>query len=119
MGANKSVKFRVSTDDDDRLGLLCNENYLAVKWLEGPIYFSFCERGNAIMMHFAAGKKGLRHVKKAYKEFIEWIFDSFDWCKMVMAYVEKKRSLERLVRKCGGKFLLEINGYNVYMRLRA
>lgn len=84
-----------------KLGIAHNENYLCVEW-EGLVVFSYARRGNAIMAHFASGKDGLRFIKPAINDFVEWVFNEYEWCRMILANIDKtNQSVVRLVKKCG------------------
>tara|TARA_R110000851_G_C12885232_1_gene546516 strand:- start:391 stop:672 length:282 start_codon:yes stop_codon:yes gene_type:complete len=91
---------------------------MCVEWTKkGRIVFSFAQRGKAIAGHFAADKKGLRHIKEAINDFCEWAFYTFEWCRMMLAMIQKP-SVERIVRKCGFVFLGESTKAKIYMRCK-
>ena len=95
--------------------VLANENHLTVLWL-GPedIMFSYAKRGKAMSCHFATDK-GQRYLREAIDEFISWVFKEYSWCRMILAQV-RKRSVERLLKRVGFSFVIEVDGIKVYQR---
>ncbi len=91
---------------------------MAVEWGgPGKVVASYAMRGNAISAHFASDKKGLRHIKSAIEDFCAWIFDTYKWCTMILAMIERP-SVTRIVRKCGFKHVIDNQGYKIYARCR-
>lgn len=102
----------------DLMGVLMTPNNIAIERIgEGRIIASYAQRGNAISVHFASDKKGLRHIKPAINEFCQWAFEKYEWCTMILAMI-KIPSVERLVLKCGFSYLTSQNDINIYMRVR-
>ncbi len=101
------------------LGVYRNGNYWLNEWSDsGRVVFSATQQGQSLNCHFAANKKALRHVKTAIKDYVEWLFNVCEWCKMVIAVIEKP-SVERIVKKCGFvKFGETVKGKKLYMRVR-
>jgi len=97
-------------------GVIRDENYKVVEW-KGLVVFSYAQRGNAIMAHFAAGKDGLRSIKQAINDFVEWAFNEHEWCTMILAVIERS-SVERVVKKCGFKRLNAHEDHKIYVRHR-
>jgi len=94
-----------------------NETTLAYVWSgPGRVIASFAQRGYAISAHFSSDKQGLRHLKSAINDFCVWIFNKYDWCRMVFAKITKP-SVERLVRKCRFVHFADLGDFRVYMRL--
>lgn len=75
------------------------ENHLNFRWSKGDILFSVTRQGNAACIHFSASKNALRKLVEAINEFCEYIFDTCDWCKMIIGTV-KKKSIIKLGDKC-------------------
>lgn len=100
------------------LGVVRNENHAVCEWKgDGRVVFSFCCHGNAISAHFAAEKAALRKLSVAIESFCDWIFNHFRWCELIMANVER-RSVKKLIERCGFEFLKEGSESSVYMRNR-
>ena len=113
---SNSVKF--FPYEGDTGNLLVDKNHLVFQW-GGPgfVLFSVSRRGNAASCHFACDKKGLRHLKQAIDEFVEFVLWIFDWCDMVMAQI-KKPSVDRIVKKCGFFAIAKAEEITVYVRPR-
>jgi len=104
--------------DGDLMGLPTNENHLVFRWSgPGKILFSVARRGNSASCHFASNKKGLRYIKKAVDEFVQFVFWLFDWCIMVLAQV-KKASVVRLIEKVGFMPVTQVGEIMIYARVR-
>lgn len=111
---DSSVKF--VPYDGDSYGLQVNENYLVFRWTgSGKVLFSVTRKGDAAYAHFVSDKGGLKHIKQAFNEFIEFTFWLFDWCKMVLATTDKP-SIGRVLLKCGFSRVAESEGVTLYMR---
>ena len=99
------------------MGLPTNKNHMVFRWKgPGKVLFSVCQKGNAASCHFASNKEGLRHLKKACDDFVNFCFFLFPWCKMVMAHVGKE-SIGRLIMKIGFIPLGDSDQGTVYVRL--
>ena len=103
--------------DGPTYGLYSDENYLVFRWIgKGTILASVSRRGDAACAHLYSDKIGLRGLKQAINEFVEFALWLFDWCKMVLAQITKP-SIERVVRKCGFNYVGEdAKGIKVYER---
>lgn len=103
----------------DTMGIETNEKHLIYRWgnLDCKILFSICRRGNSASCHFASDKRGLRLLKKACNEFVDFVLNKYRWCKNVVAVVNKK-SVCRLVEKIDFELLGYANGSSVYMRVK-
>jgi hypothetical protein len=100
-------------------GLPTSENYLNFQWVspECNILFSVTQMGKALSCHFTSDKSGLRHLRQAINEFAVFCFDIFPWSCMIIARVNR-RSVGKLITKCGFERLVG-NGNNVvYIRRR-
>lgn len=97
-----SDKLRFAPYGEDVENLPYDDNYLVFKWLEPEcdVYFSVARRGNAASCHFSSDKRGLRRIKQAINEFVEFVFYLFDWCNMVIAFITRP-GVMRIVEKCG------------------
>jgi len=103
----------------DLMGLPTGENYLVYRW-DNPdckILFSICRQGNGITGHLASDKRGLRKLKTAMKEMIDFVFTNFKWCEMIFAKA-KTRSLKKLDEKVGFVLLGKANECDVYVLTR-
>ena len=110
--------LKFSPYDGDLMGLACDENYLIFRWNgEGKILGAVSRRGNAASCHFSADRKGLRHLKQAINEFVDFCYYMFDWCTMMMGFISID-SVERVVKKCGFIELEKLQDCTVYVRLK-
>lgn len=103
---------------DDLMGLCANQNHLVFEWRPpsgsvGRILFSVARKGAAAVCHFASDKLGLRYVKAAADEFVQFVFWLFPWCKMVLACVNKA-SVARLIQKIGFLWVADDDHGSVY-----
>lgn len=100
------------------MGLVYNDNYMVYEWLNSDckILFSITRQGNAIACHFASDKKGLRHLMQAFAEFEEFLYNTFDWCEMFLAIIERP-SVCRLVEKYGFSKLANATDVQIYMKV--
>lgn len=101
------------------MGLAYNENYLVFKWVNDDckILFSVSRRGNAASCHFSSDKPGLRRLRQAISEFCDFIFYLFDWCTMVLAFIERP-SVCRIVKRLGFSEVAGNGNTKVYARGR-
>lgn len=101
----------------DLMGLYVDENYIVFKWLgAGLILVSVSQRGNAVCAHFACDRAGVKRIKKAISDFTVFAFETFGWCRMILAQVTRP-SVERLVKRCGFIYVGEdAKGVKVYAR---
>ena len=102
---------------DKRLNITGNSNHRYVEYKDGHIVFSYTQKGKAMAAHVAADKQGLRYIKQSINDFCDWLFYNYSYINMVLAVIEKK-SIERVVKKCNFKYVDNVQGYNVYTRLR-
>jgi hypothetical protein len=101
----------------DDLGVAKTENYRLVETFNGHIVFSYTKQGEAMVVHFASDKKGLRKLKKAFKAFCEWIFINYNWCRMIIGAIDKE-SVKRMVSRCDCFHIANCEGLAIYTRLR-
>lgn len=99
----------------DFMGLHVDQNYFVFRWNNDDckILVSMAKIGDAVNVHFASDKKGLRKIREAAVDLFEFVPFLFDWCKMIIAVV-KPVSVCRLVASLGF-WLVGCNGtYKVY-----
>lgn len=111
------LMFRLAYRCEDWLGIAHDENHAVFRWSEGRVFFSCCEKGEALSAHFSTDREGIRMLKPAIDEFCSWAFDVMPWCKIIFACITRP-SVERLVVKCGFSFLEAREGLQIYMRVR-
>lgn len=94
------IRFELITGDTGDLPT--NANHLNFKWLEPGcnVLFSVTKHGNAASCHFSSDKAGMKKIKKACKEFIDFVFWMFDWCNVIIAKVERKK-IKSLIKTLG------------------
>lgn len=81
--------------------LFSTADYLVFRWTgPGKILFSVTRKGDAAYCHFYSDRSGLRHIKPAFNAFSAFVFDLFDWCKMIITTVKGRPSIERVLAKC-------------------
>lgn len=105
----------------DDLGITRDDSHYVLEWrdLDGHrVVFSASRIGDAIYCHFAPEKNSLRVVKIACLDFMDWVFDVCEWCKMLITAASKP-SVIRLVDKIGFIPIAEsADGKTVFMRER-
>lgn len=103
----------------DLMGLAANENHLVFRWSVDfcIILFSVTRKGNSANCHFASNKGGLRYIKEAVDKFVMFVFSEYDWCRMVIANVQRP-SVGRLIKKVGFAPFARHEGMTFYMRAR-
>lgn len=100
------------------MGLPTDENHLVFRWIgEGKVLFSVAQKGLAASCHFASDKKGLRHLKQACDEFVTFVFFLFDWCKMVIAQVERP-NVGKMIEKIGFSRIARTPKGLIYVRYK-
>ena len=113
-----SDSVRFSPYDGDLMGLCVTENHLVFRWHgPGKVLFSVSRRGHSASCHFASNKSGLKYLKKAIDEFVQFVFWLFDWCRMVLAQVDRP-SVGRLIEKVGFEPIADCEEGTIYMRVR-
>lgn len=111
------VRFTIFSGDTGRLPV--DRNYLIFRWTgSGEILFSVTQKGKAAFVHFTSDKAGLRHIKQAFNEFCDFVFWLFEWCTMIMAHVERKPSIGRVLLKCEFEEITGNENAKVYARYR-
>lgn len=100
-------------------GVARDEKHLVVESENPRVVFSFTRRGNAISIHFATDKDGMKGVEEKLNEFCDWAFESMAWCTMIVGFIGR-RSVEKIANRCGFKFLRKVPGHDIkiYMRTR-
>lgn len=112
--------FTECRGEDDTGGVPKNKHYRVIRWKgPGAIYFSYAQKGEAMTVHFASDAAGLRYLRAAFKDVIEWLFHHYSGCFMLFAIINPERgSIVRLVSKCGLNHYLSTPGHIVYVRTR-
>lgn len=83
------------------MGLCADKDHMVFRWKgPGKVLFSVTQIDEAVSCHFASDKIGLRHLKKACDDFVNFCFYLFPWCKMVIACVAVS-SVGRMIQKIG------------------
>lgn len=103
----------------DDCGIARDENHALFQWVDGKyrVVFSITQRGRALVAHFACRKESLRQVKKAIQEFVEWCFEHYEWAQYVAAPIAKK-SVCRIVEKCGFRKIADVPKGAIYVRAK-
>ena len=101
--------------EGDLIGLPTDKNHLNFRWMEPgcKILFSVCRQGNAASCHFASDKRGLRKLKLAIKDFINYVFTEFEWCEMLFAKIVPN-SVKKLAEKVGFVLFWSLDSCDVY-----
>ena len=111
----EQAKF--SPYDGYLMGLPTNDSHLVFRWMgPGKVLFSVAQKGKAAICHFASDKKGLRHLKQACNDFVNFCFYLFPWCRMCLAHVGRE-SIGRLIMKIRFIPLGDSDQGTVYVRL--
>lgn len=105
--------------DGELMGLPVSPNHLVFRWNVGfcKILFSMTQQGLSANCHFASDKAGLRHIKTAIDSFVQFVFSTFDWCRMTIANISRP-SVERVVRKCGFQYIYQVGDTKIYARTK-
>lgn len=105
--------------DGDLMGLAVTPNHLVFRWNVDfcTILFSMTQQGRSANCHFASDKAGLRHIKEAIDKFVRFVFSTFDWCRMVLANVDRP-SVGRLIEKVRFMPVAECYKGRFYMRFQ-
>lgn len=86
----------------DLMGLPTNEHHINFLWCEPgcKVLFSVAKQGDAASCHFASDKAGMKKIKRGIKEFCDFVFELFPWCKAIIAKVEIKK-VKSIIKTCG------------------
>ena len=84
------------------VGLTFNEHYRVYEHRRGglSVYFSASRVGEAMIIHIACSRRSICNTRKAASDFVEFIFDRFQWCRVVLGTIVKP-SVLNLANKCG------------------
>ncbi len=93
-----------------------NDNHFVFRHVEHNILFSVSRKGNAASCHFKSDKKGLRFLKRAINDFVDFCYQLFPWCEMILAIIGKD-SIGRLISKCGFQKIAYNDKCLVYLRV--
>lgn len=105
--------------DGDLMGLAVTPSHLVFRWNVDfcTILFSMTKQGLSANCHFASNKSGLRYIKEAVDKFVRFVFSAFDWCRMVVANIQRP-GVCRMVEKVGFKWVADSENAKIYARLR-
>lgn len=119
------VETRFAQYTGDAGGAYQDENHLAFRWLDkgSRIFFTCARRGNAMSIHYAHDAKSKKKIKRAVCEFIEFIYETFDWCEMIIGQIHKDRhGAKRLAKELGFDLVAVGSGedkdFEVYARAK-
>lgn len=113
---DNGIKFEPYSGD--LMGLPTDENHLNFIWCgPGKILFSCSRIGDAASIHFASDKAGLRYIKTAINDFVDFVFWLYDWCTMIIGKVSRD-SICRLIEKIGFIEFAQSDIGRFYMRPR-
>lgn len=103
----------------DFMGLTVTPDHVVFRWNVNhcTILFSLTQQGQSANCHFASDKAGLRHIRTAIDKFVRFVFSAFDWCRMVIANVQRP-SVARIVEKVGFKWVASVQGMQIYARAK-
>lgn len=103
----------------DLIGLPTNENHLNFRWTEPDckVLFSITRHGNGASCHVASDKSGMKKINNAIKSFCEFVFKTFEWCRMIISIIRIKK-IRKIVRDCGFAWILSNRKQAVYIRRR-
>ena len=120
------IEFKkIETQEDfipysgDLIGLPTSKNHLNFRWCEPgcKVLFSVTRHGSGASCHFASDKTGVVKIRQAINEFVEFVFNSFDWCEMILALIKYKK-VKRWVRECGFAWTLGFGKRALYIKKR-
>jgi hypothetical protein len=114
---NIVAKVRFIPASGDMRGLPTDEDHENYKWIGGEIYFSVTCRGLSLNCHVASSRKSLRMLGDAIDEFRVFLFDRFEWCRMIVCIV-KRPSIVRLCVKRGFQIVAVSDGHTYIARRR-
>jgi hypothetical protein len=97
--------------------LVSDNNYLVFRFPDDgcQILFSVSRIGDAATCHLSSDKAGLKKLRGAINEFVEFVFYLFYWCKMVIC-VLSRASVERVLSKVGFSKIFSIDQSRVWAR---
>lgn len=103
----------------DTGGLCVNDNHSVYRWnnKDCKILISMTRHGNGMSCHFSSDKKGLRLVKNAIIDGMDYIFKKFDWCEMIFANIDTP-SVERLVKKIGFSHVANSDSGRIFIKVK-
>ena len=104
----------------DLMGLPTDKNHLNFRWVpvtDCKILFSISRQGNGASCHFASDKAGMKKIRIAINEFCEFIFNTFLWCEMIIAKINREKVIN-IVKDCGFEKLLEYGKKSIYIKPR-
>lgn len=114
-----SLMYNFTPYSGHLMGLPVTESHLVYRWNHPccKVLFSVTRLGEAVSCHFSSCPKGVRHLKEAIDEWCQFVFQTLEWCTMVIAQVVKP-SVARLIEKRGFKPVGKVDDIMVYARCR-
>ena len=103
----------------DLMGLPTNKHHNVYRWTEPgcKVLFSASRLSDAMSIHLASDKKGLRKLEQAVNDFCEYVFEMFLWCDMIVGKVNR-RSIANLVTRCGFIMIYVSNEKTAWVRCK-
>lgn len=103
----------------DLMGLAANENHVVFRWNVDfcTILLSMTRQGLSANCHFASNKTGLRYIKEAVDRFVWFVFSECEWCRMVVANVNRP-SVGRMIERLRFFPIAKADGAIIYVRPR-
>lgn len=107
--------FRQAFLCEEMNGLYWTENYEVWRWSEANVYASLTRQGDALVCHFSADRKALRHLRRAIHEFCNIVPKMMPWCKMFIGCIQRD-SVARLMIDCGFWHVVNRKDVKIYAR---
>lgn len=106
--------FRPATD---LMNVPHDDDYSFVEWFKGDarVVISYTRQGNALDMHFASNKVGLRLLRLAFNDFVCLVKKKADWCTMIIMF-SNNPSIIRFVKKIGFAYMSDFSDCKIYAR---
>ena len=103
----------------DLIGLPTTRNHLVFRWRKQgvKILFSMTRHGEAMSIHFASNKNGLRYIKEAINAFCEFVFKNYAWCRIVVGKINRN-SVAKVALKCGFHLIASSGDQHAYVRVK-
>lgn len=85
-----------------KAGLYIGDAYRVYEWSKNgyTVYFSATTLGKALSIHLAAPVDSRRCLRQAVNDYIEYLFDTYEWCDVVIGAIVPT-SVVNLAKKCG------------------
>ena len=95
-----------------------NENHLVYEYLpsNGKIQFSISRQGNAASIHIACEPDAAHQLRTAFKEWLQFVFESFPWTTMIIGKInDKNPKVARFAKRFGFEKIVEYRGGSAWM----